>query len=108
VWKEAGLKPASDRALPDCHRDRSTKCGAITFRRFIRPTLKRTAINLVLTARNPGGIQTPRDLRAELGASRMEKIEELLGPKLGSRIIAWITNSYLFFSEDGCWLDMML
>jgi hypothetical protein len=37
-----------------------------------------------------------------------KKIEELLGPKLGSRIIAWITNSYLFFSEDGSWLDIML
>jgi len=91
VWKEAGLKPASDRALPDCHRDRSTKCGAITFRRFIRPTLKRTPINLVLTARNPegdpgdAGISKPSSTQAGWKKSRHSIAE------LGSSIIAWIT-----------------
>jgi hypothetical protein len=37
----------------------------------------------------PKGIQATRDLKAELGARRIEKIEALLAES-GSRIIAWI------------------
>jgi hypothetical protein len=76
----------------DCQRARSSKCSAITFRRFIRPTVKlgRRSIWFQRLA-TPEGIQPTRDFKAELGARRMEKIEALLAEP-GLRIIAWITN----------------